>query len=175
MTIVIGLAIRLIDIKPMIIYVNQYNEVNNINIAITAVLEKIKEEYNKYITYLEKVNLNAVQLLINKLENNNDNLTKENRQLEIILQDMHTLLPNDWMDAKREIQSMVGQTEIFQNVYRIKNYPKLSDFNTKLNLRFGEAGGIFNEQDFSIDFANLSTEGIKNELAALSDPSTKIQ
>ena len=169
MTVVIGLAIRLIDIKPMIIYVNQYNEANNINMAVTAALEKVKAEYTKYVSYLEKINLNWVQVLINKLEQNNTNLLKEISELEIQGNELKTFVPSDWSDLKRDINDMIGVNEIFQNVYRIKNYPKDSDFNRNLHLSIGE-GTIFGNHEFNIDMSEFTPiADIENELRGIQD------
>lgn len=153
-SIIIGLSIRLLTVQPMVIYVNQYNEVNNINVLLTSMLEKVKEKYSKYIKYLENVNLNAIQIIINRLENSNTSMLNENKQLEIVLQDLKAFLPTNWADAQKEIADILGEPPVFQNIYRIKNYPKLSDFNTNLHMKIG-SNSIFAGGEYNIDFSKF--------------------
>lgn len=177
-TIVIGLAIRLLTVQPMVIYVNQYNEVNNILVPLTSMLERVKQEYSKYIKYLENVNLNAVQVIINRLENSNTSMMNENKQLEIVLQDLKAFLPTNWADAKKEIGEILGEPPALQNIYRIKNYPKLSDFNTNLNLKIG-SNSIFKEGEYNIDFSKFDpSESIErniSDMLGMQDESDKMK
>lgn len=177
-TIVIGLAIRLLTVQPMVIFVNQYNEVNNILIPITSMLERVKQEYSKYIKYLENVNLNAIQIIINRLEDSNTGIMNENKQLEIVLQDLKAFLPTNWADAKKEIGEILGEPPALQNIYRIKNYPKLSEFNTNLNLKIG-SNSIFKDGEYNIDFSKFDpSESIgKNisDMMGMQDESDKMK
>ena len=118
---VYGLCVRGISIHIISMYVNTSNNYISILDPLMANLRKIRYLFNQNIFNLEMNIPNLCELYREKLEIENQNLEKENKQLTTLIQNLKNIQIPKYEDIKRDIDKRNGIVNTKQKIIRLEN------------------------------------------------------
>ena len=109
MVLVFGLAIRGMYIWPVILYVNCSNSPCNIMTPLVSMLRTIKSKISAKISALSEQPITSIaDMFNNMLEEENRELRKQNKQMEIVLDQIEQRKVAGQEEIKRQIERLVN-------------------------------------------------------------------
>ena len=128
---VFGIAIRGMYVWPIILYVNTTNQPISILTPMLVIIEQIKETINDKLRDLEVNTCNSlIKLLIKQLENDNNNLRKQIKNIDIYIQACKSLpIPN--AESVKQTFAVISDPSIDtrQKIQRFEYLSKINKYN----------------------------------------------
>lgn len=120
LTIINGLSIRGTHIDPLCLYINMGNQNISVASAIMQPMNILKNTINNQIFNLENSIPNIVNYYLSQLKNDNENMFKENQELNIKISQLKSLTFPKYELAKKDIIKENKITNINQHIIRLE-------------------------------------------------------